>query len=206
MINSSNSLVLMERAEVLLAEANTIQEVKEFKTLALTAADWAKRKGLGRQAERHCRSYALRAEIKIGEMLAATKKKRAKGGEHYHENPTRTTTEQVPPTKAFPGSTLFTLVIFGHEQPCLSRKRLCALLPELLAPWYRRHQSSHAPIFRERFAADVLIRRFGLDGNPPQTLEAIGVHYDLTRERIRQVEAKAIRLLRHSPKKALLLQ
>jgi N6-adenosine-specific RNA methylase IME4 len=71
------SLAIMERADVLLAEANTIQEVEEFKTLALTAADWARRKGMGKQAEQHCRSYATRAEIKIGEMLEATE--RAKG-------------------------------------------------------------------------------------------------------------------------------
>lgn len=74
------SLMVMERAEALLAEANTIQEVKEFKTLALTAADWAKRKGMGRQAEQHCRSYATRAEIKIGEMLAATERAKGKAG------------------------------------------------------------------------------------------------------------------------------
>jgi hypothetical protein len=36
------SLVLMERAAILLAEANTIQKAKELKTLALTAADWAR--------------------------------------------------------------------------------------------------------------------------------------------------------------------
>jgi len=69
----------MERASILLAEANTIQKAKELKTLALTAEDWARRKGLGKEAEQHCHSYAMRAEIKMGEMLKATEGERAKG-------------------------------------------------------------------------------------------------------------------------------
>ena len=39
--------------------------------------------------------------------------------------------------------------------------------------------------------------RFGLDGKEPMTLEEIGEVYELTRERIRQIEAKALRKLRH---------
>lgn len=59
----------------MLAEADTIQKAKDLKDLALTAADWAKRKGLGEEAIQHAKSYALRAEIKMGEMLAATERK-----------------------------------------------------------------------------------------------------------------------------------
>ncbi len=47
---------------------------------------------------------------------------------------------------------------------------------------------------RER---DVLRLRYGLDGSEPRTLEAVGRHFDLTRERIRQIEARAISKLRH---------
>lgn len=54
----------------MLAEADTIQKAKELKTLALTAADWARRKGMGEKAIQHCRSYALEAERKMGQMLA----------------------------------------------------------------------------------------------------------------------------------------
>jgi hypothetical protein len=43
---------------------------KELKTLALTAAEWARRKGMGERAIARCRSYALDAERKMGEMLA----------------------------------------------------------------------------------------------------------------------------------------
>ena len=44
---------------------------------------------------------------------------------------------------------------------------------------------------------DVIIRRFGLFGVDRQSLEQVGAHYHLTRERIRQIESKAIRKLRH---------
>ena len=47
---------------------------------------------------------------------------------------------------------------------------------------------------RER---DVLRLRFGLDGSMPRTLEDVGREYSLTRERIRQIEAKALTKLRH---------
>ena len=42
----------------------------------------------------------------------------------------------------------------------------------------------------------VLTRRFGLDGQPPQTLEEVGVGLGITRERVRQLEARALRQLR----------
>jgi RNA polymerase sigma factor (sigma-70 family) len=63
-----------------------------------------------------------------------------------------------------------------------------ALLPaeiaKLLAPL--------AP--RER---EILTLRFGLDRGESRTLEEVGVHFELTRERIRQIEAKAMAKLRH---------
>jgi len=44
---------------------------------------------------------------------------------------------------------------------------------------------------------EVLRLRYGLTGARPQTLEEIGRHFDLTRERIRQIELTALRKLRH---------
>jgi RNA polymerase sigma factor (sigma-70 family) len=43
---------------------------------------------------------------------------------------------------------------------------------------------------------DVLLRRYGLGGLPPKTLEEIGKEFYVTRERVRQIEHKAIRRLR----------
>ena len=43
----------------------------------------------------------------------------------------------------------------------------------------------------------VLRLRFGLDDGRPRTLEEVGREFNVTRERIRQIEAKALRKLRH---------
>ena len=50
----------------------------------------------------------------------------------------------------------------------------------------------------------VLVYRFGLDGGEPMTLDEVGSIYHVTRERIRQIEAKALRKMR-SPKYAKFL-
>ena len=46
----------------------------------------------------------------------------------------------------------------------------------------------------------VIRMRFGLDGQNPQTLEEVGKEFNVTRERIRQIEAKALRKLRRFAK------
>jgi RNA polymerase primary sigma factor len=45
--------------------------------------------------------------------------------------------------------------------------------------------------------AKVLRMRFGIDMSTDHTLEEVGKQFDVTRERIRQIEAKALRKLRH---------
>ena len=47
---------------------------------------------------------------------------------------------------------------------------------------------------RER---EILRLRFGLDRGEPRTLDEVGEHFNLTRERIRQIEARAMSKLRH---------
>ena len=42
---------------------------------------------------------------------------------------------------------------------------------------------------------DILILRFGLDGNEPQTLEKVGEKYQVTRERIRQLQVLALSMI-----------
>jgi RNA polymerase primary sigma factor len=44
----------------------------------------------------------------------------------------------------------------------------------------------------------ILKSRFGIDGNPTETLKTIGERFSVSKERIRQIEKKAIRKLRHS--------
>lgn len=63
-----------------------------------------------------------------------------------------------------------------------------ALLPEELAKLLSPLDD------RER---EILALRFGLDRGEPRTLEEVGDHFRLTRERIRQIESRAISKLRH---------
>lgn len=53
--------------------------------------------------------------------------------------------------------------------------------------------------------ADIIKHRFGLEGRRPLSLKEIGLRYHLTKERIRQIEKKALRRLRH-PSRAQYLE
>ena len=88
-----NSLTIFERGNQLLAEANTVQKAKELKDLALTAADWAKHKGLGEEAVKLAMSYAMDASRRMGELLQATERadKETRYGSTRQEQPQKTT-------------------------------------------------------------------------------------------------------------------
>ena len=68
----------------------------------------------------------------------------------------------------------------GNVESVMLREHIDALLGDLKE--------------RER---QVIILRFGLEDGHPRTLEEVGKKFDVTRERIRQIEAKALRKLRH---------
>ena len=59
--------------------------------------------------------------------------------------------------------------------------------------------SSALGILRDK-AADILTRRFGLDGCEPMSLRQIAEVYNLTKERVRQIEKQALQTLQNSPK------
>ena len=66
--------------------------------------------------------------------------------------------------------------------------------PEEVAPLRDDLRKAMAPLTeRER---NVMIRRYGMDGKAPETLERIGARVGLTRERVRQIEKKAMEKLR----------
>ncbi len=54
--------------------------------------------------------------------------------------------------------------------------------------------------------ARILVLRMGLHGNQPHTLSEVGKKFDLTRERIRQIETDALRKLRHPRRRQLLIE
>lgn len=64
----------------------------------------------------------------------------------------------------------------------------------------RMQKENYVQIIREALGekeATIIILRFGLEGEDPQTLEQIGQVFGVTRERIRQIEEIALRRLRH---------
>jgi RNA polymerase primary sigma factor len=69
-------------------------------------------------------------------------------------------------------------------------------------PWAGVSESSNAELMRELVSSlnsreqVILNQRFALEGGDPRTLEEIGADFGLTRERIRQLEAAALRKLR----------
>jgi len=52
--------------------------------------------------------------------------------------------------------------------------------------------------------AKILRLRYGLDGSEEQSLSEVGSHYDITQERVRQLEARALRKMRHPSRSDIL--
>lgn len=70
--------------------------------------------------------------------------------------------------------------------------------PEEEAMITNRHEviTSYLQKYLSPHEQQIIILRFGLESGQPMTLEEVGREYGITRERVRQVEAKAIRKLR----------
>ena len=75
----------------------------------------------------------------------------------------------------------------GNVESVMLREHIDALLGDLKE--------------RER---QVIVLRFGLEDGHPRTLEEVGKEFNVTRERIRQIEAKALRKLRHPSRSKVL--
>lgn len=80
----------------------------------------------------------------------------------------------------------------------LERARAAAMTPEHVAALHERKGLIHEAIAtltpRER---SIVIDRFGLFGAEERTLEEVGATHGVTKDRIRQIEAKALRKLKH---------
>ena len=75
---------------------------------------------------------------------------------------------------------------------------LAALAPDEVAAQSLESAALHRSLERlDAREREVLCLRFGLTDEQPLTLEEVGRRFDLTRERIRQIEAKALTKLRH---------
>ena len=87
----------------------------------------------------------------------------------------------------------------GNEEPppdpdeVVARNEMRMMVEEMLDTLTRRE-------------AKVLRMRYGIGTEADLTLEEVGVRFDVTRERIRQIEAKALRKLKHPSRRDVLIQ
>ncbi len=69
-----------------------------------------------------------------------------------------------------------------------------------------KEKLNHVLASLETREAEIVRLRFGLNGETPKTLEEVGNIFNITRERVRQIESKAVRKLRHPSRSKNLLE
>jgi len=131
-------MIIFTRAAQMLAEADTIQKTKELKSLALTAAEWAKRKGMGEEAVHLAQSYALEAERKMGEMLRDTERNKGAKGSIV------TSTHREPVKDNTP-----TLAALGVSKKESSRAQALAALPRATFEQIKTGDKTRVEVARE---------------------------------------------------------
>lgn len=107
------------------------------------------------------------------------------------------------------GLNQFLSVIYKSEIRLSNLLETCGFNAEQIANIKAEHLEQFVKTFTEKLKKrmlefsdgdrlqPILFKRFGLDGNPSETLQIIGDGLDISRERIRQLEKKALRLCRH---------
>ena len=134
----------------MLAEADTIQRARELKSLAITAADWARRRGLGEEAVNIARSYALEAERRLGQLLKESQ--RATGGDRAGRTSklgcTRLVQANLPPT----------LTEIGVSRKESAHAQFLAELPEPVFEAVKSGEKTVAEVRRERKYAQQVKR------------------------------------------------
>ncbi|HEV8141389.1 MAG TPA: sigma-70 family RNA polymerase sigma factor [Methylomirabilota bacterium] len=172
-----------------------------------TYATWWIRQAIVRALANQART--IRVPVHVGLLLARFQREQQRLMQELGRSPTReelakalnTTVEQIEELEEVRQQQPLSLdAPVGHEEG----GRLADFVPDPAGD----PSATLTELFRERadlvsvlddLAANertVLRRRFGLEGDPPETLEAIGRRLDLTRERVRQIEAAGLRKLR----------
>ena len=83
MTEENKSLQILDKARIMLAECRTIQDTKKVMTLADAGMFWAKKLKMSEEAREHCQAIRNEAELKMGEMLIASKSQMAKGAAQH---------------------------------------------------------------------------------------------------------------------------